>query len=246
MTKLTGLGQQFLFSGIALSNDIQGGSWASPHQTHDVTGIDMLAIERNLALKDATMAVNAFFNPAGGRSHATFNDLPTTDQLATWQIGTVRGNHAANLVGKQVDYNGTRSPNGELLFTTNLVGNAYPVEWGRQLTAGQDLLGGAAATTGVDFTAASSFGLQAHLHVTLFTGTSATVTIQESSDNGVGDPWANVVGGAFAAASAVGWQRIQTARALTVERYLRVNVTGTFSALLFAVSVTKNLTSTVF
>lgn len=239
MTKLSGLGQQFLFSGVVLSNDIQGGNWSSPHQTHDITGIDSLAVERNLALEDANMGVNAFFNPAAGRSHDTFNALPTTDQLATWQIGTTRGNHVANLVGKQVDYNGTRSPNGELLFTTNLVGNAYPVEWGNQLTAGQDLLGGAAATAGVDFGASTAFGLQAHLHVLLFVGTSATVTLQDFTADTPAS-YANITGAGFAAATGVGWQRIQTTRTQTVRRWVRANVTGTFSALLFALSVTKN------
>jgi hypothetical protein len=49
-----------------------------------------------------------------------------------------------------------------------------------------------------------------------------------------------VTGGGFTAATGVGAQRIQTARGQTVERYLRVVTTGTFSNAVFAVSVARN------
>ncbi|WP_372352624.1 hypothetical protein [Streptomyces sp. KL116D] len=96
------------------------------------------------------------------------------------------------------------------------------------------------------FNGAANFGLQAYLHVFAFTGTSVTVKLQESSDNGVGDPWADVTGGAFTAATAIGAQRIETARGLTVKRYLRAVSTGTFTSATFAVSVNRNDVATIF
>ena len=116
--------------------------------------------------------------------------------------------------------------------------NGFGLEWGVVLA--YVLQGGAAATPSLDFGASSAFGLQAYLQVLLFSGTSVTATIQESSDNAVGDPFANVVGGGFVAASAIGAQRIATSNTLTVERYLRVNTTGTFTTALILVHVMRN------
>ena len=100
----------------------------------------------------------------------------------------------------------------------------------------------------MDFgTGSTSVGLQAYLQVFSFTGTSCTVTIQESSDDdGDPDTFTAVVGGAFTAATGRTTQRIQTARALTVERYLRVVTSGTFSQCSFAVMVNRNPVSVSF
>lgn len=96
-------------------------------------------------------------------------------------------------------------------------------------------------------TGSTAFGLQAYLHVTAFTGTDATVTLQGSSDDAA-DAYANITGGAFTSVSAIGSQRIQTARDLTVERYIRpvVTTTGGFSALSYVVSVVRNDVAVVF
>jgi hypothetical protein len=246
MAKSTGLGQQFLLSGAALSNDIQGASWGSPHATQDVTGIDVFANERLLGQKTGQMAVVAFFNPAAGRAHQTFagivSDEPQADQLATYQIGTVRGSQVANQWGKLTNYDGTRDQAGQLLFNATVQGNGYPVEWGRQLTAGQDLMGAAGAGAGVDGGAATNFGLQAWLHVLLFTGTSATVTLQDFTADTPAS-YTNITGAAFTVVSAApAWQRIQTSRTQAVRRWVRYSVTGTFSALLLAVGFERNLT----
>lgn len=86
-------------------------------------------------------------------------------------------------------------------------------------------------------------GLQAYLHVLAFTGTDATIKVQESSDNGATDAWADVVGGTFTAVtSGPQAQRLQTARGLTVERYLRVVTTTSagFTNLQFLVVAVKN------
>jgi hypothetical protein len=87
--------------------------------------------------------------------------------------------------------------------------------------------------------------LQAYLHVFSFAGTSVTVKLQESSDNGGGDAFADVTGGAFTAATGRTWQRIATGTQ-NVKRYLRVVTTGTFSSAVFAVMVAYNRTAVVF
>jgi hypothetical protein len=79
-----------------------------------------------------------------------------------------------------------------------------------------------------------------------FTGTSVTVKLQESSNDGAGDAYADVVGGSFTAATGVTSQRIATAGNLAVERWLRVVTTGTFSNAVFAVNICRNDVAVTF
>lgn len=250
MAKTSGLGDRLLVAGYNLSGDIGSlgriGGGPSPL---DVTGIDVSAFERIGGLRDGAIEFSAFFNPAATRAHPRLSTLPRTDVILTYCRGITLGNPAAGLVGKQVNYDGTRSQDGSFALSVQALANGFGVEWGRQLTAGPRTDTGAANGTGVDFAASSAFGLQAWLHVLAFTGTDATIKIQESSDNGSGDAFADVTGGAFTqVTSGPTSQRIQTSRTLTVERYLRVVTTtsGGFSSLQFAVMVAKNVTSVVF
>lgn len=245
--KTSGLGDNLYVAGYNLSGDVGslsriGGGIA----VHDVTGIDKSAFERIGGLRDGGIDFSGHFNPAPDQLHDRLSALPTTDQIVTYCRGTTLGNAAASVVSKQLGYDGQRGADGALSFSVATVANGYGLEWGRQLTAGRRTDTVATNGSSVDFTASSAFGLQAYLHVFAFTGTSVTVKIQESSDNGGADPWADVVGGGFTAATGITSQRIETARGLTVERYLRVVTTGTFSNAVFAVMVAKNETSVVF
>lgn len=244
MAKQAGLGDAFYVDGYDLSSDIGAvdtvGGGPSPIE---VTGIDKSAKERLGAIRDGRIEFTSFFNPAAGRSHDRLSNLPTSDVIVTYFRGTTLGNEAACLVAKQIDYNPTRGEDGSLTFKTAAQANGFGLEWGRNL--GLLLQGGAGNGTGVDFTAASAFGLQAYLHIDAFTGTSVVVKLQESSDNGSGDAYTDVTGGAFTSATGITSERIATSPTLAVERWLRVVTTGTFSALAFAVVVARNLTAVV-
>ncbi len=248
MSKQSGLGDNLYVDGYDLSGDVgamttvRGGI-----AVLDVTGIDKLAHERIGGKRDGQIGFKSFFNDAASQEHAVLSTLPRTDRVATYCRGTTLGKPAACLVSKQIDYDPTRANTGELTLTTSLQGNGYGLEWGEQHTAGKRTDTAATNGAGVDGVASSSFGLQAYLQVFSFAGTSVVVKLQESSDNGAGDAFADVVGGAFASlSSAPGTQRIQTARALAVERYLRVVTTGTFSSLVFSVVVVRNRVSVSF
>jgi hypothetical protein len=70
--------------------------------------------------------------------------------------------------------------------------------------------------------------------------------LQESSEvDGNTDTFADVTGGAFSI-QAAGSERIATANDQTVEQYLRVVTTGTFTNLVFAVQVVRNEATRVF
>jgi len=246
VAKTAGMGDNFYVAGNDLSGDIGSlsriGGGPAPL---DVTGIDKSAPERLGGLRDGGIDFLAWFNPTG--AHPVLSTLPTADVIASYFRGTTLGNPAACLVAKQVNYDGTRGTDGSFSLTTQALANGYGVEWGVSLTAGKRTDSTATNGTSVDLGSASpgAFGLQAWLHVFAFTGTSVTVKIQESSDNGAGDAFADVVGGGFTAATGITSQRIATA-AINVERYLRVVTTGTFSNAVFAVVATRNATATVF
>lgn len=239
MAKQTGLGDALFVDGVNLSGDIgsvqrvAGGPAAL-----EVTGIDKSASERLGGLRDGGIDFTAWFNPDG--AHVDLSSLPRTDRAVTYCRGLGVGSQAASTLAKQIDYAPTRAADGALSIVVQAAANAYGVEWGTQYTDGIRTDTAGTNGTSVDAGASSAFGLQAWLHVLSITGTSVTVKLQQSSDNGGADAFADVTGGAFAAASAPGAQRIATAGDLAVERYLRVVTTGTFSNAEFLVIVTRN------
>ncbi|MFF4600158.1 hypothetical protein [Amycolatopsis sp. NPDC001319] len=256
MTKQSGLGDALFLHGGDYSGDIgQLGKVGGGPAALDVTAIDKSAAERIGGLRDGGIDYTAYFNPTLVTGvHAKLSALPTADQIVTYCRGKALGAAAACLVAKQLNYDPKRATDGGLTFDVSAAGNGFGLEWGTLLTPGirTDVAG--ANGVGVDmgpgsgpgFTGPALFGLQAYLHVFALTGTDVTVKLQESSDNGVADAWADVVGGAFTAATAAGAQRIQTARNQTVERYLRVVTTGTFTNAQFAVVVARNDVATDF
>lgn len=251
MSKRSGMGMRFYVGGFDLSDDTGsfsriGGGVAG---TQDVTPVSKSAFERLGLLRQGSVEYMTFFNDDTGRSHPRHKLLPTADVIATGTIGTAIGSPAFSMVGKQLNYDPTRPADGSLTFAVNEPSSGYGLEWGDLLTAAARTDTGATLGASLDLAASTAFGLQAYLQVTAITGTDATVKIQESSDDGVGDAFADVVGGAFAQVTAAGIaERIETARALTVERYLRVVTTtvGGFTSLSFVVMVVKNPVAVVF
>lgn len=243
MTKTGGMGDLLFVGGYNLSGDINslqkvGGGGATPL---DATDITQGANDRFGGVLGGAIDFTAYHNVASARAHPRLSLLPTTDVQVSYFRGAAIGNPAASMIGKQVNYDGTRGQDGSFLLTVNALSTgAIPLVWGEQATAGirTDTTGttGSALDSGA---ATTNFGLQAYLHVFSFTGTSFTATIHESSDNS-GDAYAAVTGGAFAAASAIGTQRIATATNLAVERYLKVITTGTFTEASFAIVVVRN------
>jgi hypothetical protein len=252
MAKTSGMNMRVFIDGYDIANDVQslsriGGGPA----VLEYTGVDKEAFERGGGRRDGAIEATTYFNPeaiaTGGtadRAHVALRTLPTTDRLVT--VVHIPSGEAANLVAKQINYDPSIANDGAFLLGVSALGNAYGLEWAKMLTAGKVTQGGAGNLASVDFGAGFAFGLQAHLHVFAFTGTSATVKLQQSSDNGGADAFADVVGGAFTAATGRTTQRIETARNQAVEQYLRVVTTGTFTNLVFAVTADVNKTSTVF
>lgn len=245
MAKESGLGANLYVDGYDLSGDTNSvGTISKSLSPLPMTGINKLAMERKAGLLNGRIAWSSFFNPTN--AHVALSDLPRTDRIVTYLHRETLGTPAASCVAKQISYNPNRGSDGSLLLDVEALSNAYWLDWGLSLTAGLRTDTTATNGTGVDFGAAGSFGLQAYLHAVSFTGTNCTITVQQSSDNGSGDAFANVTGGSFTEVTSAPFaERIATARDQAVERYLRVVTTGTFTSIVFSVSVTVNRTALV-
>lgn len=240
MAKQTGLGDNYYVDGYDLSGDTSAfGAVRGGLAPIDVTDITQSAYERKGGKKDGEISWESHYNPAAGREHAVLSTLPRTARYVTYCRGTALGSQAASAVVNQIDYNPSRGEDGKLTLAIQaLTTGGIPLEWGQLHTPGirtdtEDTDG-----TSVDGGAASTFGLQAFLHV-FSTDDTLTVGIEESSDNGVGDAWADVID--FTEATTVGAERI--VKTGNIERYLRVTTTGAFTSASFAVVIVRNLTA---
>ena len=246
MAKQSGLGDNLYVAGVDVSGDIGSlSSISSNIKPIEVTAIDKSAMERLGGQRDGSLEFTAFFNPSAGQEHSVFSALPTADQVVTYFRGTTLGGAAACQVGKQINYDGTRNEDGSLTFKIQALANSFGLEWATMLTAGKRTDSTATNGTGVDLLASTAFGLQAYLQVFAFAGTSVTIKLQHSNDNGV-DPWTDVTGGVFTVVSAAPTSERIANVTNPIKQWLRVVTTGTFSNAVFAVAVVKNPIAVVF
>lgn len=247
MSVETGLGHELYVDGNDLSDDIGsvariGGGAA----VLDVTGIRHLARRRRGGKRDGSIEAQAWFNPDPGAPHPVLSTLPRTDRIVSYLTGTAVGRPAACLVGKQPNYDPTRNADASLTFAWSTLGNGFALEWGEVLAARAEHAGPTAGA-GLDLAATTAFGLQAYLQLHAFTGTSITVAVQHSDDDGGTDPYADIPGAGFTAATAApAAERVQTARTESIKRWIRLNSTGTFSAATLSVVAVKNEVAVVF
>lgn len=249
MAKRSGLGNQLYIDGSDVSGDI--GSLqriAGGPAALEMPGINNLAQYRVGGERNGGIDFNAWNNTAAGQEHAVLSTLPTTDRHLMYLMSTTLGDDGAALIAKQVNYDWTRGTDGALAEAVSAVSNGFGVEWGNTLTAGlRTDTTATAPATGVDLNlyggASTAFSWQAYLQVSVFSGTSVTVTIQDSADN---SSFLNLTGGAFTASTGVDKQRLAGASGATVRRYLKVNTTGTFTNAVFAVLFVRNTSTVVF
>lgn len=248
MAKTGGMGDLYVVDQFDLSGDTQSlGNVGGGPNAADFTTIDKSAMVRQGLLRDGRLSWVSFFNPEAVTpplgAHAVLKTLPYTDRQVAYCVGRAIGNPCFSLLSKQINYDPTRGQDGSLTFGIDVQANGFGAEWGEQLTAG--LRTDTTATspaTGLDFGAVSTaFGWTAYLHLITFTGTSVTMTVQDSADNSA---FTTITGGAFTAATtpATGVQRISSASTTaTVRRYVRVITTGTFTNAIFLVGFVRYL-----
>ena len=227
MAKKSGLGEQIFVHGYDLSGDVSAiNNASSPRALLDSTAINASAHERIVGLSDGNLAVSSWFNDATEQEHDAFKGLVTTDRIITWAMGDTRGDVAACLVSKQVNYDASRGSDGSLSFTiASQAASGVPLEWGNTLTTGKETHASADTSTSRDDGATTGYGLVGILSVSDVDSGKVTVIIQQSADNVT---FADIL--SFVAVdntSAPTAQRLTRSGAIL--RYLRVSTTGTFS-----------------
>lgn len=238
MAKQSGLGDNFYIGGFDLSGDIgQLNKISSPFNVGDVTAINKSAHERLLLARDGQWQFTTFFDNAALAEHAALKTLPTADVVCSYFRGTTLQNAAAGLVAKQIDYDPTRGTDGSLTMKVDVQGNAFGMEWGESLTPG--LRTDSAATVGaaITDTAGTAFGGQAYFQVTAFAGTSVTIDIQSCTTIGGSYATTGLTSQAFVATGA---QRVSVANNTTINQFLKVITTGTFTNAVFSVIFVRN------
>lgn len=230
MAKQSGVGSRLWVGSVDLSGDIGAiNSAETMRGTLPSTSIADAAEARILGLRDGSLSFNAYWNTRDGQAHATLSALPRTDVQCILAAGTPAvGSAGAAIIAKQLGYAPARGQDGSLLATVTAQANGYGLEWGQFLTASaQTFASGSVNGTSVDGGASTSFGAAAYLNVLSLDSGTPTVTIQDSSDN---SSFTAVTGMAFSPTGA-SVARVQGAVNATVNRYVRVRVTGTYSGL---------------
>lgn len=248
MAKQAGLGARLLVGGFDISGDIQALDTVSGGPAPgDVTDITQSAHSRLGLLRDGKLGFTSYMDVAN--AHPVLDSLPRADTLMTFMVPVLAaGAPAACLNAKQVNYDPTRSNAGDLTLKVDGEGNSFGLEWGLALTAG--IRTDTAATTGPAIDTGlggdTSFGLQAYLQVTQFTGTDVTVTLSHSTTSG--GTYASISPAFAQITAAPQSQRIFTSRTALIHEFLKVSTTttGGFSLLSFAVVLCRNPVAVTF
>jgi len=174
-----------------------------------------------------------------GSEHNSLAPLPRTDVNCIYARGTAVSNPAACLIARQVNYDGTRDNKGNLTFQIEMDADSFGMEWGNLLTAG--IRTDTAATVGsfVDQLAGTAFGAQAYLQIFDLVGTSIDITITHCATSG-GTYTTLFDFGSITPGQVPQAQRLAVANNTTVNEFIKVTTTGTFSFAQFAVVMNRN------
>ena len=226
MAKVNGLGVRIYANGYDLNTDVNAlGGIGNTQALLETTSLSKSATERIIGLKDSTLSVNGWFDAATGFSHDAFSSI-SGDSEVIMSMGTSRGDAACGMVADQATYNVDRSTGAALATTVEFsTSDGNGLNWGVLLTDGPEQTDSSATnSTSVDNGASSSNGAIGVISVESLASGTATVKIQHSSDNATFADlitFTNVTGRTSELISATG----------TVNRYLRLQSSGTFSNL---------------
>lgn len=183
---------------------------------------------------DSTVAIDGLFDPETGASDEIINEITDgTEQIITIspQGAVAVGDRAVLVSGFQDSAPLSVSGDDAVKFTSGRKGSGAA----RGGVVLHDHV--AETTTGnqssVDNAASSAYGAVAHLHVTAFDGTNAVVKVTDSTDNST---FADLV--TFTTVTAATSERKSVTG--TVNRYVRVELSGTFTSITFTVGFARH------
>ena len=239
MAKVNGLGVRLYAAGYDLSADVNVvDSIGYTQQLLDVTTLDKEATARIAGLSDSALTVNGWFEQSGDHAAYTSNTgkLPTADQIVFTQMGTALGDAFCGLTAKESSYAVNRAPGSALATTASYSSTAgQQAEWGVTLTASKTTNASASSGTGVDNAASSANGCVAYLEVMSLVSGTCVVKVQHSTDNST---WADLITFTSVTTANVPFAQRSTASG-TINRYTRVNTSGTFGSIVFVAGIAR-------
>ena len=231
MAKVNGLNVRFYVEGYDLSGDANAlSAMGYSNELLDVTVLDSSARKRIIGIVDSEITCDAWFDNAASKQHAVWTSnsgkQPTTDQEIVIPFGSAVGDQFVGLVAKQGTYSTARAPGSAITANAVFSANGSAAEFGEMLTAHDDTHSTAGSGTVVDSGASSSNGGTGYLQILSLASGSVTVNLQEATSSG--GSYSNFMTfSTVAAAAAPAAERLTMEG--TVQRYIKVTTTGTFS-----------------
>ena len=225
MAKQSGISDAIYVGWRDLSGNITSVDTVSARRaTIDTPTIDSAAMVRLQGHADGEITVTSWFDDGTHLEHAAFSPLPTTDVQVLYCRGTAAASPAAGLVAKQINYDGSKSQDKALSLNVQCLGQGTPVEWGVLLQA-EATHSSATSSSSKDDSASSSNGIAAYLQLIDINSGAPTIKLQHSAND---SSWSDRI--TFTAVSDGSEPTAERKEASgTVNRYLRVTSTGTFS-----------------
>ena len=233
MAKQTGLTDNFFIDGHDLSGDVTSVDTISGSKaTLDTPVIESAGMVRLAGHGSGEISFTSWFDDGTHLEHTALAGMPTTDVVVLYTRGVASDSPAAGIVAKQINYDGSKGSDKSLTMNVQCLANAVPLEWGVLLTAGAITQSSAGAESSKDDSASSSNGIAAYLQMIDINSGTPTITIEHSANN---SSWSTLLSfSAVANGNEPAAERVTASG--TVNRYLRITSTGTFSNAKFVVA----------
>jgi hypothetical protein len=218
MAFIHGKGASVLVGAYDLSAFLNNVDTAATADTAEVSTFGDASKAYIPGLKDATLSLSGFFDGSAS----------AVDEVLQAAIG---GSRVITVVPAGSGVIGNRAQLGQAIETSYNV--TAPVADAVTISAEALVARTVAGTTAAnDNTSSTANGATATLHCAAFTGTDITIKVQHSADN---IAWADLI--TFTQLTAEG-SELKSATG-TVNRYLRVDASGTFTTATFAVAIAR-------
>jgi len=217
-----------------LTDDLTGYGTDHSRMLDDVTTLGHQDKVWLPTLGEGGISLPGIYNPAVNRNDAVFHNADGSPLLVTGgPAGLLTIGERVDMIRGYInDSERSSTPARAVRISAGMV--ASDAKYGGVL-----LQPNVSRTTGANYAsvhnlASSAFGAVAFLHVVAFTGTTATVKVQHSTNDSA---WSDLI--TFTAATGITSEKASVAG--TINRYSRVNLAGTFSSITFAVGFARLL-----
>ena len=238
MAKESGLNVRLYVEGKDMSGSANALDGAGYSQAMlETTPLNTSAATRITGLADGTLSVNGYFDTSDDAPWAEDSGkLPSSDAVVLVALSSAVGDPSVGMNAKEGEFNVSRSSGSAISIASSFSGNGMGGEFGEMLTAHDDTHSSAGSGTVVDSGASSSSGGAGYVQVISLGSGSVVVNLQESTSSG--GSYSNFMTfSTVAAAAAPSAERLTMEG--TVQRYIKVTTTGTFSNAKIAVAFAR-------